>query len=183
MMDILMSESCWAHKKWNKIASDIKLVFHSSAIQVYHRLTPQIFAAMLSAEMRNWSTAHKTRDAGTAGRVVRIWNCAGQICRRCGFNATVPGLPGPRNRSRHAEHGFRRFYQISMAWPIVAHQAAHLWCPPAHRVVVMRYSSSDLRLTTSNECASLSEGQTAAQFCVFIRYYKQCGSKRQPYKL
>ena len=32
MMDILMSETCWAHKKWNKIASDIKLVFHSSNI-------------------------------------------------------------------------------------------------------------------------------------------------------
>ena len=31
MMDILMSETCWAHKKWNKIASDIKLVFYSSA--------------------------------------------------------------------------------------------------------------------------------------------------------
>jgi hypothetical protein len=30
MMDILMSETCWAHKKLNKIASDIKLVFHSS---------------------------------------------------------------------------------------------------------------------------------------------------------
>ena len=32
-MDILMSETCWAHNKWNKIASDIKLVFHSSAYQ------------------------------------------------------------------------------------------------------------------------------------------------------
>jgi len=30
MMDILMSETCWAYKKWNKITSDIKLVFHSS---------------------------------------------------------------------------------------------------------------------------------------------------------
>ena len=30
MMAILMSEKCWAHKKWNKIASDIKLVFHSA---------------------------------------------------------------------------------------------------------------------------------------------------------
>ena len=29
-MDILMSEACWAHNKWNKIASDIKLVFHLS---------------------------------------------------------------------------------------------------------------------------------------------------------
>jgi len=32
MMDILMSETCWAHKKWNKIANDIKLVFYSSTI-------------------------------------------------------------------------------------------------------------------------------------------------------
>ena len=31
-IDILMSETCWAHNKWNKIASDIKLVFHSSTI-------------------------------------------------------------------------------------------------------------------------------------------------------
>ena len=35
MMDILISETCWAHKKWNKIASDIKLVFHSSAVLWY----------------------------------------------------------------------------------------------------------------------------------------------------
>ena len=32
LMDILMSETCWAHKKWNKIASDIKFVFYSSTI-------------------------------------------------------------------------------------------------------------------------------------------------------
>ena len=35
MMDILMSETCWAHKKWNKIASDIKLVFYSSTTSDY----------------------------------------------------------------------------------------------------------------------------------------------------
>ena len=35
-MDILMSETCLAHKKWNKIASDIKLVFHSSTITMMH---------------------------------------------------------------------------------------------------------------------------------------------------
>ena len=33
-MDILMSETCWAHNKWNKIASDIRLVFHSSTIKI-----------------------------------------------------------------------------------------------------------------------------------------------------
>ena len=36
MMDILMSETCWAHKKWNKIASDFKLVFYSSTNRMMH---------------------------------------------------------------------------------------------------------------------------------------------------
>jgi len=36
MMDILMFETCWANKKWNKIASDIKLVFYSSTITMMH---------------------------------------------------------------------------------------------------------------------------------------------------
>ena len=36
MMDILMSETCWAHKLWNKIASDNKLVFYSSTITMMH---------------------------------------------------------------------------------------------------------------------------------------------------
>ena len=35
MMDILMSEACWVHKKWNKIASDIKLAFYSSTNTCY----------------------------------------------------------------------------------------------------------------------------------------------------
>jgi len=38
MMDILMSETCWTHKKWNKIASDIKLVFYSLTITMMHGL-------------------------------------------------------------------------------------------------------------------------------------------------
>jgi len=36
MMDILIAETCWAQKKWNKIASDIKLVFYSSTITTMH---------------------------------------------------------------------------------------------------------------------------------------------------
>ena len=36
MMDILMSETCWAYKTCNKIASDIKLVFYSSTITMMH---------------------------------------------------------------------------------------------------------------------------------------------------
>jgi len=51
IMDILMSETCWAHKKWNKIASDIKLVFYSSTVSfvcpdwfssTYHKLNSYI---------------------------------------------------------------------------------------------------------------------------------------------
>ena len=36
MMDMLKSETYWAHKKWNKMASDIKLVFYSSTITMMH---------------------------------------------------------------------------------------------------------------------------------------------------
>jgi len=36
VMDILMSKTSWAHKQWNKIASDTKLVFYSSTITVMH---------------------------------------------------------------------------------------------------------------------------------------------------
>ena len=36
IMDILTSVTCWAPKKWNKIASDIKLVFYSSTITIMH---------------------------------------------------------------------------------------------------------------------------------------------------
>jgi len=36
LLMILMSETCWTHKKWNKIASDIKLVFSTSTITMMH---------------------------------------------------------------------------------------------------------------------------------------------------
>jgi len=36
IMDILMSETCWAHKRWNKTTSAIKLVFYSLAITMMH---------------------------------------------------------------------------------------------------------------------------------------------------
>ena len=48
VMDILMSKTCWAHKKWNKIASDIKLVFHSSTITMMHGPINNRFTTPLS---------------------------------------------------------------------------------------------------------------------------------------
>ena len=59
MMDILMSETCWAHKKWNKIASDIKLVFYSSTITTMHgainiRLMFLYLKFCLIYEMEKW---------------------------------------------------------------------------------------------------------------------------------
>ena len=43
MMDILMSETCWAHKKWNKIASDIRLVFYS-LISMFTRASSEYYS-------------------------------------------------------------------------------------------------------------------------------------------
>ena len=50
MLDILMSETCWAHKKWNKIASDIKLVFYSSTITMMHGPISIKFPAIFQAK-------------------------------------------------------------------------------------------------------------------------------------
>ena len=46
MMDILMSGTCWAHKKWNKIGSDMKLVFYSSTIP--YSLTSSVAQELLA---------------------------------------------------------------------------------------------------------------------------------------
>jgi len=47
MMDILMSETCWAHKKWNKIASDSKSVFYSSVFIVMYRAERLLYCILL----------------------------------------------------------------------------------------------------------------------------------------
>jgi len=52
MMDILMSKTCWAHKKWNKIASDMKLVFYSSTI-MHHVLITQYTSLLPKYIKRN----------------------------------------------------------------------------------------------------------------------------------
>ena len=44
MMDILISETCWVHKKWNKLASDIKLVFYSSIVFMYSKAQYEFWA-------------------------------------------------------------------------------------------------------------------------------------------
>jgi len=49
MMDILMSETCWADKKWNKIGSDIKLVFYSSSNMNIFRC-PKITVMLISLQ-------------------------------------------------------------------------------------------------------------------------------------
>ena len=54
-MDILMSETCWAHNKWNKIASDIKLVFHSSTIAMIHDPINIRLTSTLLSSLNTWS--------------------------------------------------------------------------------------------------------------------------------
>ena len=54
MVDILMSETCWAHKKWNKIASDIKLVFYSSNIVNVCFQLPDMRFSLVSTGQSGW---------------------------------------------------------------------------------------------------------------------------------
>jgi len=52
MIDILMSETCWAHKKWNKIAIDIKFIFYSSTLSSVVEFGESRFSAILSPFVR-----------------------------------------------------------------------------------------------------------------------------------
>jgi len=58
MMDILMSETCWAHKKGNKIASDIKLVFHSSTFTMMHGPINIRFTYPFARKASGMNTSH-----------------------------------------------------------------------------------------------------------------------------
>jgi len=65
MMDILMSKTCWAHKKWNKIASDIKLVFYPSTITMMHgpiniRFFTLLCELLLKYIKGTWYVGHDT---------------------------------------------------------------------------------------------------------------------------
>ena len=69
MMDILMSETCWAHKKWNKIPSDIKLVFYSStkilhvseSCSVHHQEFFTLHTAVVYVIQIFWQQASRIR--------------------------------------------------------------------------------------------------------------------------
>jgi len=64
MMDILMSEVCWAHKKWNKITSDIKLFFYSSTLCTFANVILRFVVAVLMLytvnDGKNWLCGKKT---------------------------------------------------------------------------------------------------------------------------
>jgi len=52
----LMSETCWAHKKWNKISSDINLVFYSSTIFIKYILRVQFIVCRSVITLRQMAS-------------------------------------------------------------------------------------------------------------------------------
>jgi len=75
MMDILMSEKCWAHKKWNKIASDIKLVFYSSAIRgLYSDSSHPFWTVFNACNHINWHSLFKQTNQyyNNRDKVIRL---------------------------------------------------------------------------------------------------------------
>ena len=62
-MDILMSETCSAHNKWNKIASDIKLVFQSSTIAIMHGPINIKPSPCIEKCLETWATIHWCKNA------------------------------------------------------------------------------------------------------------------------
>ena len=62
MMDILMSETFWGHKKWNKIASDMKFIFYLD-FSMFPQLTESLVAE--TTEYRFRSPIELLKSGGT----------------------------------------------------------------------------------------------------------------------
>ena len=92
MMDILMSETCWVHKKWNKIASDIKLVFYSSTITMMQLPINTSFEFCLNNLQRNTSFE-------TTRKFVKIHHCHWIITLFCCYRKTWQGQHWHASRS------------------------------------------------------------------------------------
>ena len=58
-MDIWMSETCWAHKKWNKIASDMKLFFYSLTMCIMLANNVDV-TILMTVYLRMWYIAVRT---------------------------------------------------------------------------------------------------------------------------
>ena len=68
-MDILMSEACWAHNNWNKITSDIKLVFHSSTNAMMHFAINIRFVFCCDGRQPCWTTKNAVELQLVASRL------------------------------------------------------------------------------------------------------------------
>ena len=81
---IFMSETCWAHKKWNKIANDIKLVFYSS---IRNKVGPRseyfeqiLFWKRKSTDPLPSSTGSHTLTLPTSLHIVASKDCCTSQC-------------------------------------------------------------------------------------------------------
>ena len=74
MMDILMFETCWAHKKRNKITSDVKLVFYSSTMLSWNLIS----MSKVCQHIYFWLNLD---ELGTWGRPTCLSACASDITR------------------------------------------------------------------------------------------------------
>ena len=78
-ISLLMCSTCFGHKNWNKIASGIKLVFHSSAVKTLHTMRG------------NSITGRQTTDLFRATLLSGVccnvrcdeWNVSTQFFERC----------------------------------------------------------------------------------------------------
>jgi len=103
MMDILMSETCWAHKKWNKIASDIKLVFYS--------LTYSLVAVLQRIAQENTKLAHVTIAKWETSELrLRFVQSASATCRYCKASLSARRVGLSKGLVRHL-----RLYYATMS--------------------------------------------------------------------
>ena len=117
MMDILMSETCWAHKKWNKIARDIKLVFYSSTItMMYGPINIRCLFSMSTQNVNSLCGQNvKLFNVNTWGRWRRaehvLWDFSGRFfsARRLDYAVLTRACETQKNKFRWKQQSRRSF--------------------------------------------------------------------------
>ena len=170
-MDILMSETCWAHNKWNKIASVIKSVFHSSTIAMMRgpiniRITIHNQAVShshykYSKNVGAITLGNKYRYSTSWGTVVAQW------LRCCAINRKVAGsIPADVIGILH----WHKILPIAL-WPwgplCTCNPWKKLWELNYWCLVVQIHAGMKQKMTTANVCVTLSKPQPSQDYTDF----------------
>ena len=187
-MDI-MSETCWAYNKWNKISGDIKLVFHSSTNQKLCRLCQPVLQPHVQPceshckyLYRTWSSCSDYVCPISPHLIKRIQvvalTCTDNDCPFHLMDATVLTQPwchlGAHTETQNANPIYCVLQQNN--FPIIYNQLIHHLFT-VDTTISSRICAAEDRIQLQNSTYWICgiQSDTRLGFCVVLRSYTASG--------